>query len=286
MAQLEPLRSRYKDIGVLTAPPDDSEVVPAMAFLNGDTLRATLERFSSRVGTSDLRIVGIHWLGQYTFALAPPVLMAMTRAGIGVDASIGNVSIVQPDGSPASMVLHDTSGTVVYAPRYADPSSVSEVGRPVASAVELRRFVLDGLLSQHLTPLVEQVHALAGSPRQILWNQVAYECAGLFYSTLARVAPEARNAAYEDDWAALFDARDLEDGAPNPLYRPMRPVTAVDPETGEPETWNVRTSCCLIYRVDTDRLCGACALGLKEEQVVEKLTERDERRAERRAAGD
>jgi ferric iron reductase protein FhuF len=140
--------------------------------------------------------------------------------------------------------------------------------------------VLTQLFGAHLTPLVEQVNLVAGSPRQILWGQIAYECSGLFYDTLEREAPEARTAALADDRAALFDSRAWPVGSgPNPLYQPTRDVTTIDPETGEPDEWAMRTTCCLIYKADPERMCGACPLWLKEEQLVAKLAERDERRA-------
>lgn len=68
------------------------------------------------LGARDPRIVGVHWLGQLGYALLPPVISAMTRAGIGIDASLENVAIVQPNGSPAQIVLRDPTRLVVYPP--------------------------------------------------------------------------------------------------------------------------------------------------------------------------
>lgn len=115
----------------------------------------------------------------------------------------------------------------------------------------------------------------------MLWGQVAYE-AELFYATLVRTDDAERTDAWEEDRAALFEREEIAGlDVPNPLLRPTRMGTYVDPETGESETYPVRRVCCLIYKVSVERMCGACPLALKEEQVVDKLTTVDARRAER-----
>lgn len=284
-AQAEPLRARYSDIAIHVAPPQGVEIVDGETLTDPSVLRATLERFSASLGTSDPRIVGVHWLGQFGYAVLPPVEMAMTRGGIGIDASLENIAIVQPNGSPAQIVPRDLSRMVVYPARGADLAVVGQFARTVATAEELRAYVVERLFGGTFGPLIDALHAMTGVSLKVLWGQVAYE-AELFLKTLVRFDEAERTAAWEEDCAAIFDREYLPALAgPNPLCRPTRMGTWVDPETGESETYPVRTVCCLIYKVSVERMCGACPLGLKEESVVDKLASADERRAERVAAG-
>jgi hypothetical protein len=282
----QPLRQRYSDIAVHLTPPEGVEVLAGETLRDPEVLRATLQRFSANVGTDDPRIVGVHWLGQLGYAVLPPVEMALTRGGIGIDASLDNILIVQPNGSPAQIVLRDPTRMVVYPQRGADMGIVGPFARTVASPDELRAYVLDGLFGNTFGPLVDAVHAMTGVSLKVLWGQVAYE-AELFLQTLVRYDEAERTPAWEDDWAAVFDREYIPAlTGPNPLCRPTRMGTWVDPETGESETYPVRTVCCLIYKVDVDRMCGACPLGLKEESVLDKLATIDERKAERAVARD
>lgn len=285
-AYAEPLRGRYRDVFVHLTPPADLETIDGATLTDPETLRTTLERFSTNLGTSDLRIVGVHWLGQLGYAVLPPVEMALTRGGIGLDASLENLLIVQPNGSPAQIVLRDPQRMVVYPPRGADLGIVGPFATQVASAEDLHAYVLEHMFGGTFAPLIAAIHALTGVSLKVLWGQVAYE-AELFMQTVLRADELERTPAWEADWAAIFDREYVPALAgPNPLYRPTRPGTYVDPETGEVETYPVRTVCCLIYKVDVDRMCGACPLGLKEELVIDKLATADDRRAERAAAQD
>lgn len=280
--QLTPLRGRYKDVGIHLAAPADVEAVPGSALLDPATLSGHIARFGERIGTTDRRIAGVHWLGQLGYAILPPIEMAMTRAGIGLDASLDNIAILQPAGQPSEIQLLDPSGTVVLPGRYRGALPLERVGRPVASAEELRRFVLDGLFGRTFLPLIERIHDLTHVSPQVLWGQIAYE-ADLFYQQLARVVPEERNAAWEDDRAAFFDARgwSVAPGA-SPLYQPTRVVAGIDPVSGEATTRTLRSTCCLIYKVPTGRMCSSCPLAPKRETVAAKLASVGERRAARR----
>lgn len=281
--QLTPLRGRYKEVGIHLTAPDGVEVVPGVSLLDPRALSDRIARFGERIKTADRRIAGVHWLGQLGYAILPPVEMAMTRAGIGLDASLANLGILQPSGQPAEILINDTSGTIVLPERYRGSLPIDSIGRPVATAEELRRFVLDGLYGRAFLPLVELIHDLTGVSRQVLWGQVAFE-ADLFYQQLARVEPGERNAAWEEDRAACFDRRfwSVAPG-PNPLEGPTRLVTLVDPHGGEPTTRTLRSSCCLIYKVPGSRMCSACPLAPKRDRVGEKLATVEARRAAKRA---
>jgi ferric iron reductase protein FhuF len=168
--------------------------------------------------------------------------------------------------------------------RYQGPLPLAEIGRPVATAEELRRFVLDGLFGRTFLPLVDMIHAMTGVSPQVLWGQVAYE-ADLFMQQLARVAPEERTAAWEEDRAAFFERREWSVApGPSPLQGPTRVLTILDPNGGEPTTRTLRSTCCLIYQVPTGKMCGACPLAPKKERVAEKRATVEERRAVHREA--
>jgi ferric iron reductase protein FhuF len=289
MDQIEPLLGRYQEIGLRTTPPADGvETLQADILRDRDALWATLERFREHVGTDDMRTVGVHWIGQYGYALLPPVTLAMSRAGIGLDASLENLTIVQPEGSPAQVMLRDIGGSVVYPERYpyGDPAEAFD-HHLVTSPAELRQFVLSRLYGQNLTPLIETIREMTGVSKKVIWGQIAYEC-WLFYDSLVEADPSAYAPRLDEDRDAMFESLQAEWAGlpgPNPLYHPTKKVTTPD-EDGQPETWDMRSACCLIYKVPGRHMCGACPLGLKEDQVEQKLSTRDERRAEMAGVGD
>jgi hypothetical protein len=284
--QLTPLRGRFKEVNIRLDVPPDIEVVPGASLLDPAVLTDHITRFGERIGTDNLRIAGVHWAGQLGYAVLPPIEMAMVRAGIGLDASLENLGIVQPDGQPADIQILDTSGTVVLPERYSGSLPLAAIGRRVASAEELRNFVLDGLFGRTFLPLVESIHAITGVSLQVLWGQVSYE-ADLFFQQLARVAPEERTAAWEEDRAAFFERSEWSVApGPSPLQSPTRTITLLDPNGGEPTTRTLRSKCCLIYQVPTGRMCGACPLAPKRDTVGEKRATVDERRAACASAGD
>jgi hypothetical protein len=279
--QLTPLRGRFKEVGIRLAPPQGVEVVLGASLLDPAILRDHVTRFGERIGTSDLRIAGVHWLGQLGYALLPPIEIAMTRAGIGLDASLPNIGIVQPNGQPAEIMINDLSNTVVLAERYSGSLPLAQVGTPIDSAETLRHFVLDGLFGRTFLPLIEMIHNFSGVSPKVMWGQVAYE-ADLFYGQLFRAAPDLQTAAWEEDRHAFFQRSewDLTDG-PSPLYGPTRTILTLDPESGEEKSRTLRSTCCLIYKVPTGRMCGACPLAPKRDTVAEKRATVAERRAAR-----
>lgn len=280
-AQLDPLRGRFREVNIRLTPPEGIEVIPGETLLDPDTLRGMIARFGARIGTNNLRIAGVHWLGQLGYAVLPPIEMAMTRAGIGLDAGLANLGIVQPDGQPADILIRDLGGTVVLPERYTGELPIETIGRAVASAGELRAFVLDGLFGRTFLPLINMIHELTGVSPQVLWGQVAYE-ADLFFGQLQRAAPDAITPAWEEDRAALFDRRHWSvTPGENPLDRPTRKVTVLDQASGEPTTRVLRAKCCLIYQVPTGRMCGACPLAIKRETVTDLRATAPERRAAR-----
>ena len=282
--QLIPLRGRYKEVEIRLSTPSDVEVVPGASLLDPAELERRIALFAERIKTSNLRIAGVHWLGQLGYAVLPPIEMAMTRAGIGLDAGLTNLGIVQPDGQPSYIVINDTSDTIVLPERYGGALPLAEVGRPVATAEELRRFVLDGLFGRTFLPLVNMIHEMTGVSPQVLWGQVSYE-ADLFMQQLVRVLPEERTAAWEEDRADFFERQEWSVApGPSPLQGPTRVLTLLDPKSGEPTTRTLRSTCCLIYQVPTGKMCGACPLAPKKELVTEKRATVEERRAERREA--
>jgi Ferric iron reductase FhuF-like transporter/FhuF 2Fe-2S C-terminal domain len=272
--QIAPLRGRYKEIGIRLTPPADVEIVPGESLLDPPTLTAAIARFGARIGTTDQRIAGVHWLGQLGYAVLPPIELAMTRGGIGLDAALPNLGIIERDGQPASILIRDMRSTVVLPERYNGALPLADVGRPVDSAAALRHHVLDGLFGGTFGPLVELIHGLTGVSRKVLWNQVAYE-ADLFFQVLVRLAPEERTPAWEEDRAALFE-HDAWQPDPStgvgPLYGPTRVVSIPDPDGGAPIARTFRSVCCLIYQVPTSHMCGACPLRIKRDAAAAKRT--------------
>ncbi len=276
--QVVPLQGRFKEVGIYLTPPAGSDLVPGASLLDPATLTAEITRFGAQIGTTNLRIAGVHWVGQLGYAILPPIELAMSRAGIGLNAALTNLSLVYTAGKPTALVLNDLSDTVVLPERYHGPVPLTAVGRSVGTAEELRTFVLDHLFGQTFLPLIERIHALTQVSRQVLWGQVAYE-ADLFFQQLVRVEPAAQTTAWENDHAAFFARKTwpVASGG-NPLCHPTKTITIAGADG--PTTRTVRSICCLIYHVPGSKMCGACPLAPKKERVYAKQASAVERRRE------
>lgn len=287
MSQVAPLQGRFGEIGIKLDPSEQLELVQADSLLNPDNMVATIEHFSTLIGTDDPRIGGTHWLGQLGYALLPPIEMAMTRAGIGLDASLDNLMIVLVDEKPAQVLLRDVGNAVIYAPRVPDAEAAqiaagAGITSTVATSGDLRQFVMERLIDRNLRPLVDLINDLTGVSSKVLWGQVAYE-ADLFYQQLVRVDPDHRTPAWEEDRAALFATSNWLNGVDqHPFLHPTRTIESVASD-GTPKVSNVRSTCCLIYQSPNGRMCGACPLARKKDVVNDLLASVNDRRLARSA---
>jgi len=246
-------------------PPDDrTEVISAVDYLQSDRLMAMIEAAASKYQVDDLRVAAAVSNKIYHWIVLPGVLALMTLAGIGLDASIENASLVFEDGELQSLWLHSLDNTAIYPPRFPVliPSNYS--GKIISSVDELHQFVFTNLFQQHLSILIDRVHTLTKVSKKTLWGNAANTCNGT-YEDLSECT--INNEAVLDYQTLLEKPFIPVTHKRNPLYKLMKTETLNEPV---PSEIRVRATCCLFFKIPPgDTKCGNCPLMTPEERVRE-----------------
>ena len=238
---------------ILTPSPGAEEMIAAPDYLALDRLRASLEAFAEARGIPDLAIAASLWNKNYNNALIPAVLPAMTLLGVGLNASLENVSLVLKNQTPQAIVLHQISDAVIYPPRWGR-GAVPQANR-VRECADLYRFVLRSLF-EHLSVAIAQINQLTRLPKSVMWGNTGNVCDYL-YNELANCP--GRAIAVQTDRAMLFEQSANPAGTGrNPLYRTVICKPATHADGSAPMT--LRRTCCLLFRMPDSHYCGNCPL--------------------------
>jgi ferric iron reductase protein FhuF len=238
---------------ILTPPSGAEEVIAAPDYLALDRLHASLEAFASARGVPDLAIAASLWSKNYNNALIPAVLPAMTLLGVGLNASLENVSLVLKNQIPQAIVLHQISDAVIYPPRWSQGAIPQ--AKTVTECADLYRFVLRSLF-EHLNVAIAQVNQLTRLPKSVMWGNTGNVCHYL-YDELANCPGMA--IAVQTDRAIIFEQPTNPAGAGrNPLYQTVVCKTAKHADGSAPTT--LRRTCCLLFRMPDSHYCGNCPI--------------------------
>lgn len=244
----------------------EGEVIPATRLLDPAFIRSLLAGWGVTLGADNLKIEASLWTKYYVTTVYPLVLGAMSLAGVGIDASLANTKLVMSRtagtkkmdglGYPIRVIFEDVSGAVVYRPRCEVPE-LAQAARPVGSLPELHRAVFQSLFEEHITPLFDRWQAVTGVSKKILWGNLGVGIYS-FYSFLAETLDCP--AAHTEDGPALLDTVENELIAPgrNPLYQPILLRPSLDPN--DSNLMQLRTTCCLWYKVPQAEKCHSCPL--------------------------
>ncbi|MES1026375.1 ferric iron reductase [Gloeocapsa sp. BRSZ] len=248
-------------------PPDDrTKVIPAVDYLQSNRLMAMIEAAASEYKVDDLRVAAAVSNKMYHWVVLPGVLALMTLAGIGLDASIENASLVFEDGELQSLWLHSLDNTAIYPPRFpvSIPSNYS--GKIVSSVDELHQFVFYNIFQQHLLILIDHVHALTKVSKKTLWGNAANACNGT-YEDLSECT--INNEAVQIDYQALLEKPFIPVMRKrNPLYKLIKTETLNEP--GLPSQIRVRATCCLFVKIPPGHTkCSNCPLITPKERIRE-----------------
>jgi ferric iron reductase protein FhuF len=232
----------------LTPPNEKGEVVKAAEYLTPNYLQTHLEAFATQQRIPDLAIAASLWNKYYNNALIPAILIPMTLLGIGLEASLENVSLILKDGKPEAIFLHSLDSAISYSPRFGQDTTADLP--TVSSLSELHTFVFTPLL-HHLTHLIKQINTLTCLPPSVMWGNGGNLCAYL-YQELSH-CPGGTSSSQEDQ-AAIFHQRNSPTGnGRNPLYRTMI--------FKDSEPFTLRRICCLLFRIPAgEGYCGNCPL--------------------------
>lgn len=235
------------------APPAADEVILAKDYWDSCRFQLDLEVFAAARGIPDLAIAASLWSKHYNNALIPAVLPAMTLLGVGLNASLENVSLVLKDKLPQSVVLHHLQESVLYLPRWSKTPAPSL--QTVGELSELYRVVL-GALFQHLQSAIAQINQLTRLPPSVVWGNTGNVCDYL-YEELANCPGGA--IAAKTDRAVLFERSANPAGAGrNPLYQTVICQTAKNSDGSAPKP--LRRTCCLLFRIPDGHYCGNCPI--------------------------
>ncbi|MFP4099137.1 siderophore-iron reductase FhuF [Coleofasciculus sp.] len=263
LTQLSPYLDKFlQNRLLLTPPPGTVEVVTASNYLAPKRLQDSLEAFATASGIPNLTVATSLWNKNYNNALIPAVLPAMTLLGIGLEASLENVSIVLKDKTPEAILLHRLDGAVVYPPRFGKGKVLNLP--TVTELSQLHAFVFTSLFD-HLRFLNKQVNAITGLPRSVMWGNTGNVCDYL-YQELSN-CPGAFTATQEDRAMIFEQSRNPAGTGRNPLYRTIVYESMDDLRFSKPVT--IRRVCCLLFRMPaSEGYCGNCPLMSQEERLV------------------
>ena len=263
------LGNDYTDAIILAQPADDTEVIPATQYLQPDNLLSIFKASPEYQQTQDLRVAASLWNKSYSWTPLPSVLALMTSVGVGLDASLDNVSFVFKSGELQALWLHDLSRTVIYPERSPLPIPNNYPGRLVTSVQELHQFVFTGLFQNHLNVIINRIYALTKLSQTTMWGNAVNASQGLFEDLNSYASTEA----IKTDYSTLFEQPNsaVMPGR-NPLYNLLRTQTLNEP--GLPPEVRFRATCCLIALIPPEhKKCGNCPL-LKPHERIAKLKKR------------
>ncbi|MBD2435883.1 ferric iron reductase [Nostoc sp. FACHB-110] len=265
------LESLYTDCIILTPPPEGSEVILLQDYLQPERLLSVIQATPEYEKTQDIRIAASIWNKVYSWATLPGVLALMTWAGVGLDASIDNVSLVLEDSQPKALWFHDLSRSVIYPQRYLQSASLKAIdipanypGKIVNSVDDLHQFVFTGLFQRNLAPIIDLVQRLTKLSKKTMWGNAVNASEGQFFELSQCTTKEARQA----DYSALYEQPEsLVLPGRNPLYNLVRTEQLNEP--GLPNQVTVRLTCCLYaYIPPYDGKCSNCPLIETPERIA------------------
>lgn len=252
----EKLNNLYTDCLILNTPTQEYEVISLIEYLEYEKLLSLFKATSFYQSSQDIRVAASICNKIYSWTTLPGVLALMTWAGIGLDASIDNVSFVLENGELKALHFHDLSRSVIYPQRLPIALPPNYSGKLVNSVEELHKFVFTGLFQNNINTVIDIIHSLTKLSKKTMWGNAVNASEGLYQDFSKCASPEAVKA----DYSVLFEqAYSLVMPGRNPLYNLVRTEEINEP--GLPDKYTVRVTCCLYYLIPPhDEKCTNCPL--------------------------
>lgn len=256
--------SGYGHSILLSPPPSDTLIIPATQYLQPDNLLSIFKASPQYEQTQNLRVAASLWNKRYSWTPLPDVLALMTYTGLGLDASLNNVSFVFKESELQALWFHDLSRTVIYPERSPFPIPKDCSVKTVNSVDQLHQFVFTGLFKNHLAVIIERIHALTKLSKKTMWGNAVNASDGLFED----LQDYASSEAIQTDYSTLFEQPySVVMPGRNPLYNLLRTEQLDEP--GLPPEVTFRATCCLITLIPPDhKKCGNCPLMTPEERLA------------------
>lgn len=189
-------------------------------------ISAIVARFDAKFGRTDRRAIMSMWASAYFTDALPPLLAA-------------NIML---DRTPHLDL--DRVGFIMAPSLRIQALKIGRVLQPLENTDAHERF--DGVVTSHLTPLIELVADRGGVTKRVLWSNVGnvFEAFLRKLDAIDPVRPGLRQARQ------LLASRTLPSGMRNPLHEPVRYV----------DGRRIRRVCCMRYLVPNETVCGVCPL--------------------------
>jgi ferric iron reductase protein FhuF len=213
---------------------DAGEPVAGLYRPGGGELGTLLDRYATRLGTTERRVAASLLFQGYAAGLWSPSLGCLVDHGLVPELPPEDLRWRYPDGGPLRLHARRPAGW--------RPAPTDLAGSGVALTYR-------AVVETHLEPLVEAL-AAADSPARVapglLWGNAASALVGTLHVLEAQVGRECPLARRVVE---LLLATGRLRGAGRLTAHPAGPVAFR------------RASCCLYYRVPGGGLCGDCVLG-------------------------
>lgn len=240
---------------LLKPPIDEVEIVLATEYFESERLKEAIAQTAAEYEADNLQAAASLWNKYYNNTVLPGVLAYMTLLGVGVDASLENVSIVITEKKPQALLLHNYNSAVIYKERFPKSIPINCPEKLLINSVEnLHEFVFLNLFKKHLALVVDRIHSLTHLPKAVMWGNAGNLCLFL-YETFSQLWNE--KTAVDEDRLVLLEQRNsgiIPKG--NPLYKPVRYEKTTEPDL--PPLVSVRRTCCLVYLLPKLTNCSDC----------------------------
>lgn len=235
-----------------------TEIVSLNDYLQPDRILAEIKASSEYQKSQDLRIAASVWNTIYSWATLPGILTLMTWAGIGLDASLENVSFVLEEGRPKAIAFHDLSGMVIDPKRSQIPIPSHHPGKIVNRIEDLYQVVFTGLFQRNLAPMIDRVHQLTKLSKKTMWGNAVNASERLFFILSQWTDQNTINM----DYSVLYEQpHSLVMPGKNPLYN------LIDIEPNSPQNSKIRRTCCLYTFISPEHeSCGNCPLNKSRQE--------------------
>ncbi|WP_414620443.1 IucA/IucC family C-terminal-domain containing protein [Calothrix sp. CCY 0018] len=253
--KVQKLDNFYTDCIIFNLPPE-TEVVPVAEYLQPEKLLALFKATSFYQSSQNIRVAASICNKVYSWKTLPGVLALMTLAGVGLDASIDNVSFVLEDGQPKALWFHDLTQTVIFQERLPIPLPEDYPGKLVNNIEELHKFVFTGLFYNNINNAINIIHSITKLSKKTMWGNAVNASECLYEDFTKGTSLDVIKA----DYFVLFE-QPYSSVMPNynPLYKLIRTEKINEP--GLPSEYTVRLTCCLYYLIPPhSEKCTNCPL--------------------------
>jgi siderophore-iron reductase FhuF len=268
LAQVQ-LDSLYTDSLFIAQPPDYNNIISSSEYLDPKNLLSLLESSYQYQASQNLKAAASVWNKFYSWVTLPGILALMTWGGIGLDASLDNISFVFEKDEIKGIWFHDISRTIIYPQRLPIPIPHNYPGKLAHTVEELHQFVFTGLFERHLIPLIESLHNLTKLSKKTMWGNAVNACERHFDELRGYASEQAISKDYsvlfEESYSSITSNR-------NPLYNLLRIEQINQPDLLDKLA--VRKTCCLYAIIPPDyRKCNNCPLLTPEERIAQMKAE-------------